>query len=208
MRCGFQKSSSEPTLYVKGDGMSNILIVALYVDDLIFVGNNEKMLQQLKRDMMHIYKMNHMGLMQYFLGIEVEQGSGSIFISQGKHVEILLKKFNMLGCKSVNTPLVVNEKLQKEDGTQKVDGKIYRSLVGSLLYLITTRPDIMFAASLVSRFMENPTQCQRILRYLQGTIDFGIWYSSLEDSKLIGFSDSDWAGSIDDMKSTSGYVFS
>ncbi|KAL0289280.1 UNVERIFIED_CONTAM: Retrovirus-related Pol polyprotein from transposon RE2 [Sesamum angustifolium] len=92
----------------------------------------------------------------------------------------------------VTTPLVTGEKYQKEDGSQKVDGSIYRSLIGSLLYLTATRPDIMFATSLLSRFMQSPSQvhyaaAKRILRYLR---------------------DSDWAGSVDDMKSTSGYTFS
>ncbi|KAL0418687.1 UNVERIFIED_CONTAM: Retrovirus-related Pol polyprotein from transposon RE1 [Sesamum radiatum] len=113
----------------------------------------------------------------------------------------------------VTTPLVTGEKYQKEDGSQKVDGSMYRSLIGSLLYLTATRPDIMFATCLLSRFMQSPSQvhyaaAKRILRYLRGTKDFGIWYKSTNDAKLVGYTDSDWAGSVDDMKSTSGYTFS
>ncbi|KAL0311880.1 UNVERIFIED_CONTAM: Retrovirus-related Pol polyprotein from transposon RE1 [Sesamum radiatum] len=115
--------------------------------------------------------------------------------------------------RQVTTPLVTGEKYKKEDGSEKVDGSIYRSLIGSLLYLTATRPDIMFATSLLSRFMQSPSQvhygaAKRILRYLQGTKDFGIWYKSTNDAKLVGYTDSDWAGSADDMKSTSGYTFS
>ncbi|KAK4394734.1 Retrovirus-related Pol polyprotein from transposon RE1 [Sesamum angolense] len=104
-------------------------------------------------------------------------------------------------------------KYQKEDGSQEFDGSMYRSLIGSLLYLTATRPDIMFATSLLSRFMQSPSQvhyaaAKRILRYLRGTKDFGIWYKSTNDAKLVGYTDSDWAGSVDDMKSTSGYTFS
>ncbi|KAL0318765.1 UNVERIFIED_CONTAM: Retrovirus-related Pol polyprotein from transposon RE1 [Sesamum angustifolium] len=103
-------------------------------------------------------------------------------------------------------------KVPKEDGSQKVDGSMYRSLIGSLLYLTATRPDIMFATSLLSRFMQSPSQvhyaaAKRILRYLRGTKDFGIWYKSTNNAKLVGYTDSDWAGSVDDMKSTSGYTF-
>ncbi|KAL0358403.1 UNVERIFIED_CONTAM: Retrovirus-related Pol polyprotein from transposon RE2 [Sesamum angustifolium] len=113
----------------------------------------------------------------------------------------------------VTTPLVTGEKYQKEDGSQKVDGSMYRSLIGSLLYLTATRPDIMFATSLISRFMQSTSQvhyaaAKRILRYLRGTKDFGIWYKSTNDAKLVRYTDSDWAGSVDDMKSTSGYTFS
>ncbi|KAK4405585.1 Retrovirus-related Pol polyprotein from transposon RE2 [Sesamum angolense] len=122
-----------------------------------------------------------------------------------KYTETLLKKFKMESCKTVTTPLVTGEKYQKEDGSQKVDGSMYRSLIGSLLYLTTTRPDIMFATSLLSRFMQSPSQVhygptKRILRYLRGTKDFGIWYKSTNDAKLVGYTDSDWAESLDDMK--------
>ena len=119
----------------------------------------------------------------------------------------------MYDCKHVATPLVVNEKLQKDDETQKADASRYRSLIGSLLYLTATRPDIMYATILLSRFMQKPSQIhygvgKRILRYLQGTKEFGIWYKTMTNSRIIGYTDSDWAGSKDDMKSTSGYAFS
>ncbi|GKA91412.1 hypothetical protein Tco_0813282 [Tanacetum coccineum] len=111
--------------------------------------------------------------------MEIYQNDGDIFICQEKYVEKILNIFDMSECKPKDTPLVVNEKLMKEDGLSKVDATLYRSLVGKLLYLPATKPDIMFAASLLSRFMHNPGQIhmgvgKRILRYLQGTKDFGI----------------------------------
>ncbi|KAL0373689.1 UNVERIFIED_CONTAM: Retrovirus-related Pol polyprotein from transposon RE1 [Sesamum radiatum] len=191
MNQGFRRSLSEPTLYVKRQG-NDTLIVSLYVDDLIYTGNNEKMIHDFKEDMMKTFEMSDLGLMHFFLGIEINQEKERIFICQKKYTETLLKKFKMESCKIVTTPLVTGEKYKKEDGSEKVDGSIYRSLIGSLLYLTATRPDIMFATSLLSRFMQSPSQvhygaAKRILRYLQ---------------------DSDWAGSADDMKSTSGYTFS
>lgn len=118
----------------------------------------------------------------------------------------------MFGCKSVATPLVANDKWMKEDGEKKVNASLYRSLVGTLFYLTATRPDIMFAASFLSRFMQSPSQihfgaAKRVWRYLQGTIGYGIWYNYSSDLKLVGYSDSDWAGSADDMRSASGYAF-
>ncbi|KAL0318302.1 UNVERIFIED_CONTAM: Retrovirus-related Pol polyprotein from transposon RE2 [Sesamum angustifolium] len=188
---GFRRSLSEPTLYIKSQ------------DD-----------SRLQRNMIKTFEMSDLGLMHFFLGIEINQEKEGIFICQRKYTETLLKKFKMESCKTVTTPLVTGEKYQKEDGSQKVDGSIYKSLIGSLLYLTATRPDIMFATSLLSRFMQSPSQvhyyaaAKRILRYLRGTKDFGIWYKSTNDAKLVGYTDSDWAGSVDDMKSTSGYTFS
>lgn len=111
-KSGFEKSHSEPTLYIMKQGAS-ILIVSLYVDDLIFTGNDESLLQKFKKDMMSTYEMSDLGLLHYFLGIEISQTKGEIFISQKKYAENLLKKFHLWGCKAVATPLMPNEKLKR-----------------------------------------------------------------------------------------------
>ncbi|XP_021803206.1 pyruvate, phosphate dikinase, chloroplastic-like [Prunus avium] len=118
----------------------------------------------------------------------------------------------MKDCKSIAIPLVVNEKLCKEDGSEAASESEYQQIVGSLLYLTATRPDVMFASSLLARFMHNPTRkhmgiAKRVLRYIQGTVDFGIEFVKGKTTTLIGYCDSDWAGSEDDMRSTSGYAF-
>ena len=210
---GFDQSKSETTLYVKNQGKDDILIVALYVDDLVFTGNNKKMIEDFKNEMMQKYEMSDLGLLNHFLGMEIYQDDGGVFICQEKYVEKILKNFDMSECKPKDTPLVVNEKLVKEDGSSKMDATLYRSLVGKLLYLTATRPDIMFAASLLSRFMHNPSQIhmgvgKRILRYLQGTKDFGIKFEKNANINLHGFCDSDWGGCTNDMKCTSRYIFS
>ncbi|KAL4369603.1 hypothetical protein GQ457_05G026510 [Hibiscus cannabinus] len=127
------------------------------------------MVLSFKEEMKKKFEMTDLGLMNYFLGMEVHQGEDGIFISQRKYANDVLKKFKMQNCKPVSTPLVVNEKLSKVDGQRKVDAKEYKSLVGSLLYLIATRPDLMFAASLLSRFMTEPSDvhmgaARRVLR--------------------------------------------
>ncbi|XP_042006029.1 secreted RxLR effector protein 161-like [Salvia splendens] len=171
------------------------------------------MTKEFKEAMMKSFEMTDLGQMHYFLGIEVNQDEKGIFITQEKYTKNLLRRFKMEGCKPVATPLVTNEKFSKEDGTPKANAAIYRSIIGSLLYLTASRPDIMYSTSLLSRFMQDPSQvhygaAKRILRYLQGTRDYGIWYTPESFSKLIGYTDSDWGGSTDDMKSTSGYTFS
>ena len=137
-------------MYIKSQGNTGILIVSLYVDDLIFTGSDKKMIEDFKRDMMKKYEMSDLGFLHYFLGIEIYQNEEGVFICQKKYAKTLIEKFKMKDCKSVATPLIVNEKLSKEDGSKEVDASIYRSLVGSLLYLTASRPDIMFATSMLS----------------------------------------------------------
>ncbi|GJY10315.1 retrovirus-related pol polyprotein from transposon TNT 1-94 [Tanacetum coccineum] len=209
----FDQSKSEPTLYGKNQGTSDILIVALYVDDLLFIRNNKKMIKDFKNEMMQKYEMSGLGLLNHFLGIEIYQDEGGVFICQEKYVEKILKIFDMSECKPKDTSLLVNKKLMKEDGSSKVDSTLYRSLMRKLLYLTTTRHGIMFAASLLSRFMHNPSQVHMgvgkiILRYLQGTKEFGIKFEKNVSINLYEFYDSDWGRCTDDVKSTYGYIFS
>ena len=136
-----------------------------------------------------------------------------MFIHQSKYAKSLLVKFGLEDCKSVTIPLPTGEKLKKVDGSQLADEGLFRKIVGSLLYLTATKPVIMFAASLLSRFMHSPTKkhmgiAKRVLRYIQGTLSYGIEFTRDMNAVLIGFCDSDWAGSEDDSRSTSGYAFS
>ncbi|XP_020417971.1 uncharacterized protein LOC109948685 [Prunus persica] len=211
IKTGFYRSPSEATLYTKMSTSGN-LIVSLYVDDIIYTGSSEEMMAAFKNDMMRQYEMTDLGLLHHFLGLGVLQTDTCIFLHQKKYAKTLLDKFGLKDCKSVATPLAVNEKLSKVDGSELADETLYRQMVGSLLYLTATRPDIMFAASLLARFMHNPTKkhmgtAKRVLRYIQGTISYGIAYEKGKGAVLIGYCDSDWSGSEDDMRSTSGYAF-
>ncbi|XP_058208312.1 uncharacterized mitochondrial protein AtMg00810-like [Rhododendron vialii] len=155
------------------------------------------MFEKFKESMMAEFEMSDLGMMHYFLGIEVVQLPAGIFISQKKYVQEILDRFQMKNCNSVSTPTKFGLKLTKDHDGKKVDSTLYKQIVGSLMYLTATRPDIMFSVSLISRYMENPTElhllaAKRIFRYLQD---------------LRGFTDSDYAGDQDDRRSTSGYVF-
>ncbi|KAL0438934.1 UNVERIFIED_CONTAM: Retrovirus-related Pol polyprotein from transposon TNT 1-94 [Sesamum latifolium] len=130
--------------------------------------------------------------------------------SQEAYAREILKKFKMMECNPLNTPIECGVKLSKDDGARKVDSTIFRSLVGSLRYLTCTRPDILFAVALVSlwRIQVKTHECRKeILRYLKGTFDYGTFYTSSNDACLKGYCDSDYAGDVDDCKSTTGFVF-
>ncbi|KAJ8625785.1 hypothetical protein MRB53_034315 [Persea americana] len=118
----------------------------------------------------------------------------------------------MSSCNETSTPMNAIERLTNEDGSGRADARVFRSIVGGLIYLTHTRPNIVFVVSLISRFMHSPTRhhlgvAKRILRYVRGIMNYGIWYYPVTNLSLIGFTDSDWAGSLQDRKSTTSYMF-
>ena len=124
----------------------------------------------------------------------------------------LLKKFQLEDCKPVSTPMIVGCKLSKEDDSKDFDQRTYRSMIGSLLYVTTSRPDVKQAVGMVARFQSTPKETcvlavKRIFRYLKGTMNLGLWYPSKKSFSLRAYSDVDWAGCVDDAKSTSGGAF-
>jgi hypothetical protein len=179
---GFKQCPYEHALYVKKNG-SNMLLVALYVDDLIFLGNNCQMIEEFKGTMTREFEMTDLGLMRFFLGLEVRQEETGIFISQETYAKEILKRFKMKDCNPVSTPMEPGSKLSKFDGGERVEASKFRSLVGSLRYLTCTRPDISLSVGIVSRFMEEPVYShwkalKRILRYIV------FWNVLLENKRL------------------------
>lgn len=171
-------------------------MVSLYVDDLLITGSNPKELNQFKTAMQIEFEMTDLRLMTYFLGIEISQSPNGIFMCQQRYATKILMKFGMESCKPVDTPLVSNLKLSKEDSAERVDEGKYRSLEGCLLYLTATRLDLMFTASYLSRFMSNPSElhfkaAKRVLRYVRGSTMLGIWFKKSESLKLLGYIDND-----------------
>ncbi|XP_015159847.1 uncharacterized mitochondrial protein AtMg00810-like [Solanum tuberosum] len=154
-----------------------------------------------------------MGLLHYFLGLQVHQTEEGIFLLQRKYTRDLLNiKFGMLNCKLAATPMSISEKLQQVNEEELTYAKRFRSLVGGLIYLTHTRPDIAYHVGVISRFMQQPSKvhygaAKRVLQYISGTLDFGIWYSKTDNFRLCGYTYSDWASSLDDIRSVSTNVF-
>ncbi|KAA0046865.1 putative gag-pol polyprotein, identical [Cucumis melo var. makuwa] len=179
---GFKRSANEPTLYEKKGGKNDFIIVCLYVDDIIYTSSSNSLVAEFKSHMKNKFEMTDLGLLHFFLGLEVCQTDGGIFISQKKYAKDLLKKFGMINCKPATTPKNVNKKLQQNDGVEMADAQRFRSLVGGLIYLTHTRPDISYSIGVISRFMQCPSRdhfgaAKQVMQYIAGTIEYGIWRS-------------------------------
>lgn len=194
---GFERSSSEQTLFIKKK-RGKILIVSIYVDDLLFIGDDEELLKEFKCSMKNELDMT-----------DLDQ----IFICQRKYATEVLKRFGIENYNAICNPIIPGQKIGKDENGIEVDATLYKQIMGSLMYLTTTRPDLIFVKNLISHFMASPTQCRfavakRVLRYLKGTMNYGVFYRKGGVSDLVGFSDSDYAGDMKDSKITLGaYVF-
>ena len=155
---GFERCHSEQTLFVKTNKGGKILIFSLYVDDLIFTGNDESMFYEFKSSMMHEFDRTDLGKMRCFLGVEVLQKTDDIYISQKKYALDVLKRFGMEESNSVHSLIVTGFKVFKDENGVKVDATFFKKIVGSLMYLTTTRPYLMFIVSSISRYMGQPTE--------------------------------------------------
>nr|GEV93795.1 hypothetical protein [Tanacetum cinerariifolium] len=187
----------------KGD----LLLVHVYVEDIIF-GSTKKYLCTKFKELMHKkFRMSSMGELTFFLGLQVMQRDDEIFISQDKFVADILKKFDFSLVKTTRTLIETNKALLKDDEVEDVDVHLYRSMIGSLMYLIASRPDIMFAVCACDRFLVTPKvshlhAVKRIFRYLKGQPKLGLWYPKNLPFDLEAFSNSDYAGASLDRKST------
>lgn len=208
---GFRRSASEHAVYLRGTGARR-LVVGVYVDDLIIAGSNQVDIDTFKDQMKATFKMSDLGLLHYYLGLEVSQTEAGITICQSSYAAKILETAGLTGCNSSATPMEPRLKLSKVSSAPSIDATMYRSVVGSLRYLVNTRPDLSYSVGFISRFMENPTTehlaaMKRVLRYVAGTLHFGCHYKRKKDPQLVGYTGSDLAGDIDTRKSTSGILF-
>ncbi|WJX72495.1 hypothetical protein P8452_56374 [Trifolium repens] len=205
---GFQKGQVDNTLFRKTT-KKDILIIQIYVDDIIFGSTNASLCKNFSKLMQDEFEMSMMGELKFFLGIQINQGEDGTYIHQSKYTKELLKKFNLEECKIMTTPMHPTSSLRNDEIGSKVDQKLYRGMIGSLLYLTASRPDILYNVCLCARFQSDPrephlTAVKRIFRYLKGTTNLGLLYKKSLDSKLVGFCDTDYAGDKIERKSTSG----
>jgi hypothetical protein len=156
--------------------------------------------------------MSMIGELNYFVGLQVKQTSKGIFISQSKYAKDLVKRFGLDGKSHAWTPMSTSVKISSDLVGKSVDPSLYKSMIGSLLYLTASRPDIAFSVGVCARFQANPkeshlTAVKRIIRYVNDTLLYGIWYSRETNLIVAGYSDADWAGNVDDRKRTLGGSF-
>ncbi|GKA38278.1 putative ribonuclease H-like domain-containing protein [Tanacetum coccineum] len=204
----FQRGKIDKTLFIKrykGD----ILLVQVYVDDIIFGSTNKKLCIAFEKLMHEKFQMSSMGELTFFLGLQVQQKKDGIFISQDKYVGEILKKFGFTEVKTASTPMETQKPLLKDEDGEEVDVHMYRSMIGSLMYLTSSRPDIMFAVCACARYQVNPKvshlhAVKRIFRYLKGQLKLGLWYLKDSPFDLVAYIDSDYAGASLDRKSTTG----
>ncbi|GJZ45627.1 putative ribonuclease H-like domain-containing protein [Tanacetum coccineum] len=203
---GFHRAQIDKTLFIRKH-KDDILLVQVYVDDIIFGSTKKEMSTEFETLMHDKFQMSSMGELSFFLGLQVKQKSDGIFISQDKYAAEILKKFDFASVKTANTPIETNKALIKDEEAEDVGVHLYRSMIGSLMYQIASRLDIMFVVCACARFQVTPKTShfnvvKRIFRYLKGQPKLGLWYLRDSPFNLEAFSDSDYAGASLDMKST------
>ncbi|GKE96820.1 retrovirus-related pol polyprotein from transposon TNT 1-94 [Tanacetum coccineum] len=204
----FFKGVVDPTLFTWKVG-NDLLLVQIYVDDIIFASTNTALCNEFANSMTTKFKMSMMGHMSFFLGLQISQSPRGIFLNQLKYASEIIKKYGLLTSDSVDTPMVEKNKLDKDLRGIPIDATLYRSMIRSLMYLTSNRPDLIYAVCLCARYQAKPTKkhlnaVKWIFRYLKETINMGLWYSKDIGMSLTAYSDADHAGYQGTRRSTSG----
>ncbi|CAM8962861.1 unnamed protein product [Rhodiola kirilowii] len=208
---GYVRGGVDKTLFVKHT-RSDFVIAQIYVDDIVFGSSNQKMVDKFVEQMQSEFKMSMVGGMCYFLGLQVNKKADGIFISQSKYARNLIKKFDLEKASHKRTPAAIHVKITKDEAGTSVDQTLYRSMIRSLLFLTASRPGIAHAVGVFPRYQANHKEShlmnvKRIIRYVCGIADYGLWYTKDTNSCLVGYCDADWSGNAEDCKSTSGGCF-
>ena len=195
MERGFKRGYADQTLFVKND--ENYLLVAeVYVFDIVFRATIDDWAIEFSEEMKKEFKMSIVGELTFFLGLQVKQKKEGIFVSQEKYARNIVKKFGLDSKKHASTPMSSSTKLNVDSSGVEMSPTLYRSIIGSLLYLTASRPDIAFSIGVCARYQAAPkeshlTAVKRIIRYINGTPDNGFWYSKDTNACLAGYSDAD-----------------
>ncbi|KAG6496075.1 hypothetical protein ZIOFF_043923 [Zingiber officinale] len=209
---GLKKCTQEHAVYTSGEGEVSIL-VGVYVDDLIMTGSITEEINKFKQQMMMKFEMSNLGLLSYYLGIEVEQQTNRILLRQSTYAKKILSQFKMEDCNATKHPMEPKTQLHKDLKGNPVDATEYKRIIGRLRYLLHTRPDLSYYVEMASRYMERPTimhhkVVKQILGYLKGTIHFGLIYmKGPQEIGIFGYLDNDLVDDLDGRKSTSGMTF-
>lgn len=210
LQLGFTKSNSDHSLFIRNvHGIYTAVLV--YVDDIIIASNNDEDVTQLKIDLNDAFKLRDLGILKYFLGLEIARSTKGISVCQRKYTLGLLEDTGLLACKLSPIPMDPHVKLCLDSKEPLLDDQAaYRRLVGRMMYLTITRPDITFAVNKLCQFTSTPKAshlqaAMRVLRYLKGSIGLGLFYSAESTLVLQAFTDADWASCLDSRRSTSGY---
>nr|GEV64810.1 retrovirus-related Pol polyprotein from transposon TNT 1-94 [Tanacetum cinerariifolium] len=206
----FSKGSVDPTLFIRKNS-NDLLLVQIYVDDIIFAAPTLELCDLFSNLMCSKFKMSMMGKISFFLGLQISQSPRGIFINQSKYALESLKKYGFESCDPVDTPMVKKSKLDEDKEGKVVDSSHYRGMIGTLLYLTVSRPDLQFAICMCARYQAQATEkhvhaVKRIFRYLCGIVHRGLWYPKDSSVALTAFADADHAGCQDTRRSTSGSV--
>src|SRR5579859_2939724 len=195
---GFKMGKVDTTLFTKKIG-NDLFVMQIYVDDIIFGSTNQDFCEEFGKMMASEFEMSMIGELSYFLGLQIKQMKNGTFVSQGKYIKDKIKKFGLEDAKPMSTPMGTSGSLEIDEKGNMVDQKLYRSMIGSLIYVTTSRPDVMFSVCMCARYQSSPREShlkatKRILRYLKSTQDVGLWYPKGSSFELIGYSDSDYGG--------------
>ncbi|KAL4014323.1 hypothetical protein IC575_026525 [Cucumis melo] len=208
---GYSRGEIDKTLFIhkKSD---QLLVAQIYVDDIIFGGFPQDLVNNFINIMQSKFEMSMVGELSCFLGLQIKQKNDGIFIAQEKYARNMIKKFGLEQARNKRTAAATHVKLTKDNDGAEVDHKLYRSIVGSLLYLTASRPNIAYAVGIYASYQADPRithleAIKRILKYVHGTNDIGMMYSYDTTPTLVGYYDADLAGSTDDRKSTSRGCF-
>lgn len=207
----FQRCLKETSVYLKRSE-DDLLIIAIYVDDLFVTGSSRKIIDQFKEDMSIKFEMSDLGKLTYYLGIEVVQGDDGIRIKQEGYAKGILLDTKMDTCNLTHVPMESNLKISKAEDEQEINATEYRRAICCLRYLVHTRPDLAFSVGVLSRYMQSPREShgqamKHVLRYVKGTTNMGLFFKRNVSRDVIGYSDSSHNIDIDDGRSTSGYMF-
>jgi Reverse transcriptase (RNA-dependent DNA polymerase) len=200
------------THYFQKKGENYITIILVYVDDIIIMRINLEKIKKVKIQLKKNFDIKDLGLLKYFLGIEIAHSSKGLFISQRNYALDLLRETEKLGCKPASTPIDSKYKVNTEEGEPLEDISLFQRLVGRLIYLMVTRLDISFSVSQISKFMHAPRTTHlnvidKILRYLKGTPGKRIWMKNNNSNEICGYSDTNWAETFDRKLTTGFYIF-